>query len=181
MHSPEFLTEATAAKDVASPHHNIIGIPLQNSIYRTKAKMVLGVLPKSNSEKICAAKEAELFKYARNCFFYTKVVFMNILYDLSQKLDCDWEVFKSLMSVDPWIGPMHINPVHKSGRGGGGHCFIKDFAAFTNLYKNKIKNDKRGIAVLLANEDKNIELLMKSKKDLDLLIGVYGKRAKLKK
>jgi len=180
MHSPEFLTEATANRDVTAPHHNIVGIPIDNKLYRSKAMLVLRILPKSNSVKICSVKEAELFKYARNCFFYTKVVFMNILYDLSQKLDCDWEVFRSLMSVDPWIGPMHINPVHKSGRGGGGHCFIKDFAAFTNLYKNKVKKDKKGLNVLLANEAKNIDLLVKSKKDLDLLRGVYGKTFKRK-
>ncbi len=180
MHSPEFLTEATAAKDVASPHHNIIGIPINSAIYRAKAKMVLDILPKSNSEKICMAREAELFKYARNCFFYSKVVFMNILYDLSQKIGADWKVLGDLIVVDPWIGPMHVNPVHKNGRGGGGHCFIKDFAALTRLYKKEMKKDKAGITVLSAIERKNIELLIKSKKDLDLLMGVYGKKIKLR-
>ena len=177
MHSPEFLTESTAARDVASPHHNIIGLPVDNEVYRSKAEEVLSVLPKCASVKICPAKEAELFKYARNCFFYTKVIFMNILYDLSAELGCDWKVFRDLMAVDPWIGPMHIDPVHKSGRGGGGHCFIKDFAALVELYKEKMPKDEKGLAVLLANEEKNIELLVSSKKDLDLLEGVYGKRA----
>jgi len=180
MHSPEFLTEMTAARDVAAPYHNIIGLPEDNAVYRAKAAEVLSVLPESASVKICKAKEAELFKYARNSFFYTKVIFMNILYDLSAELGCDWQVFRDLMAVDPWIGPMHINPVHKNGRGGGGHCFIKDFAALIDLYKEKLPKDKKGLAVLLANEEKNIELLVSSKKDHDLLVGVYGKSLKRK-
>lgn len=180
MHSPEFLTEMTAARDVAAPYHNIIGLPEDNVIYRAKAAEVLSVLPESSSVKICKAREAELFKYARNSFFYTKVIFMNILYDLSAELGCDWQVFKDLMAVDPWIGPMHINPVHKNGRGGGGHCFIKDFAALIDLYKEKLPKDKKGLAVLLANEEKNIELLVSSKKDLGLLAGVYGEDLKRK-
>ncbi|MDO8443244.1 MAG: hypothetical protein Q7S81_03260 [bacterium] len=180
MHSPEFLTEMTAARDVAAPYHNIIGLPEDSAIYRVKADEVLSVLPKSASVKICMAREAELFKYARNSFFYTKVIFMNILYDLSAELGCDWQVFKDLMAVDPWIGPMHINPVHKNGRGGGGHCFIKDFAALIDLYKKKLPKDKKGLVVLLANEEKNIELLVSSKKDFDLLTGVYGKDLKRK-
>lgn len=175
LHSPEFLTETTAVRDVASPHHNIIGLPVDNAVYRAKAEEVLDVLPKCASVKICLAKEAELFKYARNCFFYTKVIFMNILYDLSKEMGCDWQVFRDLMVVDPWIGPMHIDPVHKSGRGGGGHCFIKDFAAFIEMYKKMMPKDKKGVNVLLANEAKNIDLLISSKKDLDLLGGVYGK------
>ena len=178
MHSPEFLTEMTAARDVASPYHNIIGLPEDSAIYRAKAGEVLSVLPKSASVKICMAQEAELFKYARNSFFYTKVIFMNILYDLSAELGCDWRVFKDLMAVDPWIGPMHTNPVHKNGRGGGGHCFIKDYAALIELYKKKLPKNKKGLAVLLANEEKNIELLVSSKKDLGLLTDVYGKGLK---
>ena len=58
-----------------------------------------------------------------------------------------------------------MNPVHKGGRGGGGHCFIKGiFPLFVNLYKKYTKDDKTGLAVLLANEEKNIELLVSSKK-----------------
>lgn len=180
MHSPEFLTEATAAFDAGHPDRNIIGIPKNNKNFIEKAKLVLSVLPKSSYNKICSAKEAELVKYGGNCFFYTKVIFMNLLYDLTKKMDCSWDVLGEMLSADPRIGKIHMNPVHKGGRGGGGHCFIKDFAAFIEMYKKMMPKDKKGMNVLFANEVKNIELLASTKKDLDLLIGVYGKALKRK-
>ncbi|MEK7463432.1 MAG: hypothetical protein AAB621_03680 [Patescibacteria group bacterium] len=180
LHSPEFLTEATAAFDAGHPDRNIIGISKNNKSFIEKAKLVLSVLPRSPYNKICSAKEAELVKYGGNCFFYTKVIFMNLLYDLAREMGCSWGVLGEMLSADPRIGKVHMNPVHKGGRGGGGHCFIKDFAAFIEMYKKMIPKDKKGMAVLLANEEKNIELLASSKKDLDLLSGVYGKDLKRK-
>ena len=77
------------------------------------------------------------------------------------------------MANDPWIGNMHIDPVHKSGRGAGGECFIKDLAALRKFYAEKI-GDKPVDDILKSLEVKNIELLIKSNKDLELLKGVYG-------
>lgn len=181
LHSPEFLTEATAAFDAGNPDRNIIGIPKKDKKFIEKAELVLSVLPKAPYNKICSAREAELVKYGGNCFFYTKVIFMNLLYDLAREMGCSWEILGEMLSADPRIGNVHMNPVHKGGRGGGGHCFIKDFAAFIEIYKKLLSKDKKGMAVLLANETKNIELLVSSKKDPDLLKSVYGKGLKRKK
>jgi len=174
MHAPEFLTERTAAWDVANPGRNLVGIPVLNDEYRKRAQEFLDSLPRAPISKIITAREAELFKYIRNCFFYSKVIFMNLAYNLAQKNGCSWDNIHEIMSADPWIGNMHIDPVHKSGRGAGGHCFIKDMSAFSEMYE-KLVGDERGIQVLKSLQDKNIELLLDSKKDLDLLSGVYGK------
>jgi len=122
---------------------------------------------------ITSAKEAELFKYLRNCFFYTKVIYMNLVYDLSKNLGCRWEVLREIMANDPWIGNMHIDPVHKTGRGAGGECFIKDLAALRKFYQQNL-NDEKADKIFSALEEKNVELLLKSQKDLNLLKGVYG-------
>ena len=204
MHSPEFLTEATAAYDAANPLRNIIGITKDNESLLAKANEVMAVLPRAPYEVICLAKEAELIKYGGNNWFYFKVIFVNMLYDLATKLDCDWTVIRDSLAADPRIGATHLNPVHqsgtsggeagldyasrpklkfnelhlepvhKSGRGAGGHCFIKDFAAFAKLY-NELLDDEFSREVFKAMENKNIDLLTKSNKDLDLLISVYGK------
>lgn len=174
FHSPEFLTESTAAHDVANPDRNIIGTPVNSKDFQSKAELVMSVLPKASCEKILPAREAELFKYLRNCFFFSKVVYMNMLYDLAEKLGCRWEELRDIMALDPWIGPMHIDPVHKSGRGAGGHCLIKDYAALVEMYKKLLPDDDKGLAVLEASVKKNQELLLNSNKDLDLLKGVYG-------
>jgi UDPglucose 6-dehydrogenase len=177
LHSPEFLTEATAAYDAAHPHRNIIGMPKDTDEYRERAKQVLDVLPKAPYERVCAAREAELVKYGGNCWFYTKVIFINLLYDLAQKLECDWGVIQSSLAADPRIGETHLNPIHQGGRGAGGHCFIKDFEAFSEIYESAVK-DSLGVLVLEALKNKNIELLTKSGKDLELLEEVYGKGIK---
>ena len=67
----------------------------------------------------------------------------------------------------------HTEPVHESGRGAGGDCFIKDFEAFRKIYMEKV-GDIYGEALLAALKDKNIELLVRSGKDLKLVEGVYG-------
>lgn len=201
FHSPEFLTEATAAFNAAHPDRNIIGIPYGTDDERRRAKEVLSVLPKAPYESICSSHEAEFIKYGGNCWFYTKVIFINLLYDLTQKMGCDWDVIKKAMAADPRIGSSHLNavhsttderlknlrfsdyhlePKHKSGRGAGGHCFIKDFAAFSQVYEREI-GDEEGVRVLQSLTDKNIELLLGSNKDLDLLQGVYGEAVLKKK
>lgn len=174
LHSPEFLREVSAAYDAAHPDRNIIGIPMDTDEYREKANSVISILPRAPFVKICIARDAEFIKYGGNNFFYVKVVYMNLLYDLAQKAVCDWDTVRDGMIADPRIGSSHMNPVHDSGRGAGGHCFIKDFAAFANIYE-KLVGDIEGVKALRAFEEKNIKLLKDSKKDIDLLEGVYGK------
>ncbi len=179
LHSPEFLVESSAAYDAAHPNRNIIGIPIQDALYREKAEKVLQVLPDAPYAKIMAARDAEFVKYAGNCFLFTKVMFMNLLHDVVIATGSDWAGVREALIHDPRIGTSHTEPVHKSrqgaksGRGAGGHCFIKDFEVFREMYRANVP-DAYGNALLAALKDKNIELLVNSKKDIDLLEGVYG-------
>lgn len=171
--SPEFLTEKTAAYDASHPNRNIIGIPVDTEAYRERAREVLEVLPRAPYETIMASRDAEFVKYAGNCFLFTKVIFMNVFYDLALEMGGDWDRVREAFVHDPRIGESHTNPVHQSGRGAGGHCFIKDFEAFRKLYDERV-GDEEGKAVVRALAEKNIQLLVDSSKDLDLLEGVYG-------
>ncbi|OIO52060.1 MAG: hypothetical protein AUJ11_01100 [Parcubacteria group bacterium CG1_02_44_65] len=173
LHSPEFLSRNTAAYDATHPIRNIIGIPLEFDEYKKKAELVMSVLPEAPFKIICRAKEAELVKYCGNSFYYVKTVYFNLLYDLVNSLGGDWENLRKMVAADPWIGEMHINPVHRGGRGAGGDCLIKDYAALAALYKNSVK-DERGNKIFDSVKEKNVELLVKSKKDINFLKGVYG-------
>lgn len=173
LHSPEFLVETTASYDATHPNRNIIGIPIETDEYRKKAQIILDVLPDSPYSRIMKARDAEFVKYAGNCFLFTKVMFMNLLYDLVAGENGDWKSIRDAFVHDPRIGASHTEPVHKSGRGAGGHCFIKDFEAFRSMYKDKV-GDEFGNGILTALKDKNIQLLVNSNKDIDLLNGVYG-------
>ena len=182
FHSPEFLREATAAHDAAHPDRNIIGMTKGTPEYAERAERVLSVLPKAPFERIMHVRDAELVKYGGNCFLYTKVLFSNLFYDVAKRCGHDWEAVKEAVAADPRIGPSHMEPLHTSGHGGkpgrgaGGHCFIKDFAAFTRLYA-KVAHDASGLSLLRALESHNNKLLLGSGKDLELLLGVYGKRS----
>lgn len=179
MHSPEFLREASAAEDVAHPERNIIGIPRDSEEYRKRAGEALSVLPQAPFACITSALAAELVKYAGNNFLYLKVVYANMLFDLSESLGIKYSDVAEMLAADSRIGPSHLSVVHASGhttqtgRGAGGHCFIKDFEAFRRLYAAKV-NDPAGDAVHNALKDKNNALLRGSGKDLDLLDQVYG-------
>ena len=182
FHSPEFLVEATAAYDAAKPNRNIIGTPKDSKDFIDRAETVMHVLPEAPFNKIMSAREAELVKYAGNCFLYTKVAFMNILYDLTSATGSDWENVREAMTADPRIGESHTQPVHVSGhdtdrekvvRGAGGHCFIKDYEAM-RLYFAEQVDDQLGLQALEAYQKYNNALLRKSGKDLDLLRDVHG-------
>ena len=173
LHSPEFLVEATAAHDAAKPQRNLVGIPIDSPAYRERAVAVLRILPDAPYQKVMLSRDAEMVKYAGNCFLYTKVLFMNILYDLAKETGCNWETLREALIRDPRIGESHTQPVHSSGRGAGGHCLIKDFEAFRRIYDSQV-NDVQGSKMLRAMAEKNVALLLNSNKDLDLLAGVYG-------
>lgn len=181
-HSPEFLREATAAFDASRPDRNIVGIALDAPEHHERARDVLRVLPPAPFELICSSTEAEIIKYAGNGMLYLKVIFANLLYDLASGLGADYSKIREALAADPRIGRSHLDPIHisghhgaKPGRGAGGHCFIKDFAALRAEYEKLFPGDTAGIRVLQALEHKNAELLVESGKDLDLLVGVYGK------
>jgi UDPglucose 6-dehydrogenase len=180
FHSPEFLEEARARYNTDFPDRNIVGIPVDNDENRKLAQQVMDVLPDAPYNLICPVKDAELIKYSGNVFLYFKVLFANLLYDLTQKLGADYDVVREAVSADPRIGNSHLRPVHasghtdKPGRGAGGECFIKDYRAFKSLFDKYLADDKRALAILNALEAKNLELLVSTEKDLDLLTGVYG-------
>lgn len=173
MHSPEFLRELTAAADARRPDRNIVGIvnPEDKELYK-KAELVLSTLAPAPYNLITLSEQAEMIKYGGNCFLYFKVVFMNILYDMAQKQNLDYDVITEAMSHDARIGKSHLQVVHKGGRGAGGNCFIKDFEAMIEmLHQHDLHDQKEAVE---AVRKLNVKYLKDSGKDLHLLNGVYG-------
>lgn len=175
LFSPEFLREATAAEDAAHPYTNIIGYAKKTTESVAAAELVMSHLPDAKTKIFCTSTEAEIIKYLQNVSGYINIVTFNIFYDLAQKLDADWEPILKAIQADPDIPSRFANPIHKSGRGAGGHCLIKDMAALREIYEKTNSTDVNGISFLQMAEKKNVELLKNSNKDMDLLQGVYGK------
>lgn len=179
VHSPEFLSRSTAALDVAKPIQNIIGLPDSNDSYRQAAELILSILPEAPS-LVVPAETAELYKYVHNTSLFARSIFMNVLYEIAEKLNVDWDDIKQAIQNDPMIAfqtptvsHWHIEPRHVGGRGIGGDCHIKDMETFSRFYE-EIVGEESGRKMLEAMKEKNIKLLLESQKDLDLLKGVYG-------
>lgn len=174
MHSPEFLSKRTAKRDAEHPDRNVIGLVEMSDENKAKARDIIAVLPKAPFELICSAEEAELIKYSRNTYGYTVIVYMNLLYDLAQKLGVDWTVMKRAIEADPLMPERYADPVDQGGRGAGGCCFIKDFETFERVYKEHLPDEAKSLELLDALKDKNLELLRSTGKDKDYVCGVYG-------
>ena len=187
MHAPEFLRETSVKKDISEPERNIIGIPtkfFKDKEWKRRAEEVLAVLPDAPYSVICTAPEAELTKYGGNNFFYMKVVYLNTLHDLAEHHGASWDVISKNMTADSRIGSSHMQVFHQMphlgggvvGRGAGGHCFIKDFAALRHHYEDTFPDEEHTHvhSLLRSFEATNNFLLRSTNKDLDLLESVYG-------
>lgn len=179
LHAPEFLTEKHALRDTKFPPRNIIGYTAKSKI---KAAAVLKLLPKAPYNFLVGSREAELVKYMGNNFLFLKVIFSNIVYNLAKRMKVDYAVVADIVGHDVRIGASHLAIAHQSGprtkigRGAGGHCFIKDMSAFVEMFKEarlKSKEDRIALEFLNQAVKLNNQLLLDTKKDLDLLRGVY--------
>jgi UDPglucose 6-dehydrogenase len=65
-----------------------------------------------------------------NCFFATKVSFMNEMHQICKAIEGDWETAVNGFMSDFRIGNSHIDvPGHDGDFGFGGKCFPKDINA----------------------------------------------------
>ena len=174
LFSPEFLSEATAAYDTANPILNVVGYNENIAGQKAAAEAVMAILPKCEHSFLVAIESAELFKYAHNLNGYFRVILANLLHDVGAAVGANWDEVSAIMDKDVMMSPYYNQPVHKSGRGAGGSCFVKDMAAFRYLYEELLAGDKEGLAVLQSLEKKNVDLLQSTEKDLHVVRGVYG-------
>ena len=174
FYGPEFLSIASHVHDAAHPFANLVGMPVNDAKHLLAAERVMKILPKAPFSQICSSTEAEIFKYSHNASGYMQIILFNIMYDLAKKLGANWDHVHRAILADPLISNRYAQPIHKTGRGAGGGCFIKDVAALKLHIKKHLPEDTLAHAVLEAVEQKNIELLKSTDKDLDLLEGVYG-------
>ena len=130
--NPELLSEDTWEDDAIHPKAIIIGaddVPTRIAVtnlwksYKIKNFIVTDTIT------------SETIKYAFNLFFLTKVIWANQIYDICQVNGAKYNTVKEAIYAHPWGTHHHLKPIHKGGRGGGGHCFPKDIKAFAK-YSN---------------------------------------------
>jgi UDPglucose 6-dehydrogenase len=133
VHAPEFLVAATATQDYVNGKFAFIGGKIQ--AYRNLAAEVIK-LGQRNLITVhhCTIAEAAMAKYTINTFLATKVVWMNELYQLCEKMGIDYNKVVAMAKADERIGASHLRvPGPDQSFGFGGACFPKDTAALLKI------------------------------------------------
>ena len=154
--NPEFLTERKARLDFINTSRIVLGSnnPLANNIVEKLYRMRFPYTPVIKTD----FGTAQLIKYMCNCFFATKVSFMNEMYQICEAIDGDWNKALEGFITDGRIGNSHIDvPGHDGDYGFGGKCFPKDINAIIK------KAESLGIEpkVMKAAWNKNKEIRKK--------------------
>ena len=152
IHSPEFLTERSARLDFINASRIVLGGKPEltervEKLFRERFPFVKIIQTDVGT--------AQFIKYMANCFFATKVSFMNEMRQAANKLGADWSQVMDGFISDGRIGNSHLDvPGHDGSLGFGGKCFPKDLNAFINLFESIGINP----TVMKAAWDKNLEV-----------------------
>ena len=132
--NPEFLTERSANFDFINQARFIVGGDSKNT--SKVAKLFKWRFGDSIPVIETNYQTAELIKYMNNCFFATKVSFMNEMRIIADKCGADWDKAVDGFIRDGRIGHSHLNvPGHDGKFGFGGSCFPKDIQALIDFGK----------------------------------------------
>ncbi len=130
--NPEFLTERSAKLDFINQARIVLGgswgdTEAVKRLYQWRFGKYIPVI-KTDFES------AEMIKYMCNCFFATKVSYMNEMRKLSDKIGANWEDCIEGFSLDGRIGHTHLTVPGPDGKYGfGGSCFPKDVQAMIHF------------------------------------------------
>ena len=160
--NPEFLREGNAIYDFMNPDRIVIGIKDQNH----KKRIIDLYTNISNEDKILftSRRSSELIKYASNSMLAMRIIFINEIADLCEKIGADVTDIAKGIGLDKRIGPHFLEP----GPGFGGSCFPKDAKALIESGKKFDAPQTLLESVILGNENRKKNI---SKKILDKLDG----------
>lgn len=133
---PEYYGETTAHPFANLTERNWLSfggapeaIDLAIEVYKTVINSNVKIYQASSDE-------VELAKYMENAFLATKVIFINEMYDICEKLGLNYNQVREIWTADPRIGTSHTF-IYKDNRGYGGSCLPKDIS---ELHTLEIKN-----------------------------------------
>ena len=162
--NPEFLTERSAKFDFINQARVILGGSSNHTskvadLYRKRFGASLSIIETTY-------ETAEMIKYMNNCFFATKVSFMNEMYDIANKCNVDWQVATDGFVGDGRIGHSHLAVPGPDGkRGFGGSCFPKDVQALLQF------GNELGVELNTLKGAWNTNLNVRPEKDWEQLKG----------
>ena len=169
LFNPEYLTERSAKFDFINQSRFIIGSG-ETTISKMYSENLADLFRDRFGESVSILETnyetAEMIKYMNNCFFATKVSFMNEMYKVAEKSNVDWKQAVSGFVTDSRIGHTHLDVPGPDGKFGfGGSCFPKDVRAMIK-YAEEIGVD---VNVLKGTWETNLQV--RPEKDWEQLKG----------
>lgn len=126
---PEFLRERCAADDFIH-NHKLLAIGTHDIWVYRKLVKAHGELPEHTEH--LTPSEAEVLKYYNNVYAALRVTFANVMYEICEKLNCDYTTIKNAYIKTGKATDMYLD-VHPELRGYGGMCLPKDTQAIAAL------------------------------------------------
>ncbi|MBU0458113.1 UDP-glucose/GDP-mannose dehydrogenase family protein [Patescibacteria group bacterium] len=142
--NPEFLREGMAVNDTMMPDRVVVGVnsdspsTLCNATDEKGQQRMLGDWAKELMEELyrpitrvgkplvfMSRESSEIVKYASNSLLATKISFINMLTELTEKTGANIRDVARGIGLDDRIGPRFLH----AGIGYGGSCFPKDVKA----------------------------------------------------
>jgi UDPglucose 6-dehydrogenase len=149
LYNPEFLRQQSAIEDFFTPDRIVIGqetpdssLPLLD-LYSPLTKNII----------LTGYEEAEMAKYASNCFLALKISYFNEIGMICKKLGINDDQVSLAVSMDSRIGRYGT----RGGRPYGGACFPKDTEAFASFARKM--NVKPDLVETALNINKQIDNL----------------------
>ena len=133
IHSMESLTARFARLDWINANRVVIGGKNKKACKRVaelhEARINAPII-------ITDAIVSELAKYTCNCFFATKIMYFNQIYELCQKLGVDYEDIKNITLLDGRVARSHMDiPGPDGKRFFGNACLPKDCSGLIKFAK----------------------------------------------
>ena len=135
---PEFLREISANEDMYNTNFALCGTVCKE-IEETLVHLFKNVLYMHNPNFKCYIKtpeECELFKYTVNTFLAVKVWYFNEIHCLCEKMNIDYQEFKTLFPLDPRIGEYGTTVPNNGNFGFSGSCLPKEIRAMTQVQRD---------------------------------------------
>ena len=169
LFNPEFLTERSANFDFINQSRFIVGNS-GKQLNQMKSEGFVELIKDRFGDCVAVMETsyetAELIKYMNNCFFATKVSFMNEMKLLADASNVDWNMAVEGFVRDGRIGHSHLNVPGPDGRWGfGGSCFPKDIQALISY------GDSLGIDTHTLKGAWNTNLTVRPERDWENLKG----------
>jgi UDPglucose 6-dehydrogenase len=126
---PEFLRERCAVDDFIN-NHKLLAVGTFDIWVFRKIVKAHGSLPEHTEH--LTPTEAEVLKYFNNVYASLRVTFANVMYEICDKLNCDYTTIKNSYIKTGKAVDMYLD-VSDGLRGYGGMCLPKDTKALARL------------------------------------------------